>query len=248
MLQFMIRFSFCSILSIIAMVSLAACSTPPSSNVIYDPDEAANRKVHNFNKALDRNIVAPVARGYGKAVPLQADRAISNVAANLAIPGEIVNSFLQFRLQEIIINTIRFTTNTILGVGGIVDTATILGVEHVETDFGETLAVYGFPEGRYLEVPVYGPRTERETYGIVIDFFLDPIGNLLPSSTRKVSLPLHVVDKVGDRNEYDEAINGILYESEDSYLTARSVYLQNRRFRIGSSTENLVDLEDPYAD
>jgi phospholipid-binding lipoprotein MlaA len=57
-----------------------------------------------------------------------------------------------------------------------------------------------------------------------------------------------VVDKVGDRNEYDEAINGILYESEDSYLTARSVYLQNRRFRIGSSTENLVDLEDPYAD
>lgn len=245
----MTQFSFRAILSVIALAMLAACSTPPSSTATYDPDEAENRNVHNFNKALDRNLVAPVARGYGKTVPLQADRAISNVAANLAIPGEIVNSFLQFRLEDVVINTIRFTTNTIFGIGGIFDTATFLGMEEdVETDFGETLAVYGFPEGRYLEVPVYGPRTERETYGIVVDFFLDPIGNFLPSSSRKVTFPLYVVDKVGDRNEYDDAINGILYESEDSYVAARSLYLQNRRFKIGSSADNLQDLEDPYAD
>lgn len=245
----MTQFSFRVIFSIAALALLAACSTPPSSTAIYDPDEAENRKVHNFNKALDRNLVAPVARGYGKTVPLQADRAISNVAANLAIPGEIVNSFLQFRLEDVITNTIRFTTNTIFGLGGIFDTATFLGMdEDVDTDFGETLAVYGFPEGKYLEVPVYGPRTERETYGIVVDFFLDPVGNFLPSSSRKVTFPLYVVDKVGDRNEYDDAINGILYESEDSYVAARSLYLQNRRFKIGSSADSLEDLEDPYAD
>jgi len=97
-------------------------------------------------------------------------------------------------------------------------------------------------------VPVYGPRTERETYGIVVDFFLDPVGNFLPSGSRKVTFPLYVVDKVGDRNEYDDAINGILYESEDSYVAARSLYLQNRRFQIGSAADNLDDLEDPYAD
>lgn len=249
MLPHMINFSLRALVPVVALVVLSACSTTPSSNAINDPDEAENRKVHNFNKALDRNLVAPVARGYGKAVPLQADRAISNVAANLAIPGEILNSFLQFRMEDVIINTIRFTTNTILGVGGIFDTATAIGMEEdVETDFGETLAVYGFPEGKYLEVPVYGPRTERETYGLVVDFFLDPVGNFLPSSARKVTFPLYVVDKVGDRNEYDDAINGILYESEDSYVAARSLYLQNRRFKIGSSADNLEDLEDPYED
>jgi phospholipid-binding lipoprotein MlaA len=249
MLQIMKLYSLRAIMSVAALALLAACSVPPSKTAVYDPDEAENRKVHNFNKALDSKLVAPIARGYGATVPLQADRAISNVAENLAIPGEIVNSFLQFNMEDVVTNTIRFATNTILGVGGIFDTATFLGMEEdVDTDFGETLAVYGFPEGKYLEVPVYGPRTERETYGIVVDFFLDPVGNFLPSDARKVTFPLYVVDKVGDRNEYDDAINGILYESEDSYVAARSLYLQNRRFKIGSSADNLEDLEDPYAD
>ncbi len=233
-----------------ALLSLAlvtACTAAPPSQGIYDPDEAANRKVHNFNKALDRNLVAPVARGYGKTVPLRADRAISNLASHLAIPGEVVNSALQLNFKDVTINTIRFATNTVFGLGGLFDFATAAGMKQdVDTDFGKTLAVYGVPEGRYLEVPIYGPRTERETYGIVVDFFLDPVGNLLPSSARKVTFPLYVVDKVGDRNEYDDAINGILYESEDSYATARSIYLQNRRFSIGG-TVDLDNLEDPYA-
>lgn len=226
---------------------MTACTAAPPSQGIYDPDEAANRKVHNFNKALDRNLVAPIARGYGKTVPLRADRAVSNLASHLAIPGEVVNSTLQLNFEDVVINTIRFATNTVFGLGGLFDFATAAGMEEdVDTDFGKTLAVYGVPEGRYLEVPVYGPRTERETYGIVVDFFLDPVGNLLPSSARKVTFPLYVVDKVGDRNEYDDAINGILYESEDSYATARSIYLQNRRFSIGG-TVDLENLEDPYA-
>ncbi|MEJ6709070.1 MAG: VacJ family lipoprotein [Amylibacter sp.] len=241
-------YSFRALISVAALAVLAACSPPSSKTAIHDPDEAENRKVHNFNKALDKHLVAPIARGYGKTVPFEADRAISNVAANLAIPGEIVNSLLQFNLEDVATNTIRFATNTIFGLGGIFDAATAFGMEEdVETDFGETLAVYGFPEGRYLEVPVYGPRTERETYGLVVDFFLDPVGNFLPSEARQVTFPLYVVDKVGDRNEYDDAINGILYDSEDSYVAARSLYLQNRRFNIGSSADNLEDLEDPYA-
>lgn len=243
MIRFFIRF----FVPTAFVLTLAACSTPPAGQSIYDPDEASNRKVHNFNKALDSNLVAPIARGYGKTVPLGADRMISNAASNLAIPGEIVNSLLQFNLEDVATNTIRFATNTIFGVGGLFDAATFLGMEEdVDTDFGETLAVYGFPEGRYLEVPLYGPRTERETYGIVVDFFLDPVGNFLPSSARQVTFPLYVVDKVGDRNEYDDAINGILYESEDSYVAARSLYLQNRRFNLGTTVAD-DDLEDPYA-
>ena len=236
-----------SLLPLIGAVALTACTAGPPDQEIYDPDEAANRKVHAFNKSLDRNLVAPVARVYGKTVPVRADNAISNLATHLAIPGEIVNSTLQLNFEDVVINTIRFATNTVFGLGGLFDFATAAGMdEDVDTDFGKTLAVYGFPEGRYLEVPVFGPRTERETYGIVVDYLLDPLGSFLPASAQKVTYPLYVVDKLGDRNEYDDAISGVLYESEDSYATARSIYLQNRRFDIGGSV-NLDDLEDPYA-
>ncbi len=234
--------------SILGIALLAACTAGPPGQSIYDPDEAANRKVHNFNKALDKNLVQPIAVTYGEVVPRRTDSAISNFASHLSIPGEIVNSALQFNFEDVTINTIRFTTNTIFGLGGFFDFATAAGMEEdVDTDFGETLAVYGVPEGRYLEVPVYGPRTERDTYGIVVDFFLDPLGNMLLSGARKVTVPAYVMDKVGDRNEYDSAISGVLYESEGSYTTARSVYLQNRRYKLGTEVAD-DELDDPYAD
>ena len=74
-----------------------------------------------------------------------------------------------------------------------------------------------------------------------------PVGSVLPSSARKVTVPLFVADKVGDRNEFDDVISGILYESEDSYSTARSLYLQNRRFKLQGGDVDIDDLEDPYA-
>jgi len=233
-------------LALVGMI-IAACSvtTPGIAN---DPDERANRKVHRFNKALDKNLVEPVAKVYGAVVPPSADSNISNFAANLAIPGEILNSTLQLNFEDVATNTIRFAVNTIFGIGGLFDAATALGMEEdVQTDFGETLYVYGFPEGRYLELPVYGPKTERATYGLVVDFFIDPINHLLPRGSQKITFPAYVVDKVGDRNQYSDVINGILYDSEDSYSTARTIYLQNRRFKLHGGI-NLDELEDPYAD
>jgi phospholipid-binding lipoprotein MlaA len=234
-------------LSALALSFVAACSTPPSSQAVYDPDEAANRKVHAFNKAVDKNLVKPIANLYGDAVPTPADRAVRNLATHLAIPGEIVNSTLQFNFKDVTINVIRFATNTIFGLGGLFDFATAVGMEeNVDTDFGQTLAVYGFPEGRYLEVPFFGPRTEREAYGIAVDFFIDPLSSLLPAGSGNVTYPLYLVDKLSDRNEYDTAINSVLYESVDSYATARSLYLQNRRFDVSGGVD-LNTLEDPYA-
>lgn len=228
-------------------VFVAGCSITTPGRV-NDPDEHENRKVHQFNKNLDENLVAPIAQAYGAIVPSSADSKVSNFAANLAIPGEILNSTLQLNFEDVATNTIRFAVNTIFGIGGIFDAATALGMEEdVETDFGETLYVYGFPEGQYFELPIYGPKSERATYGLVVDLFLDPINNLLPGSSRKVTIPAYVVDKVGDRNQYADVINSILYDSEDSYSAARTIYLQNRRFKLHGGV-NLDELEDPYAD
>lgn len=233
---------------LLVILALSACSQPPPGQDIWDPEEPANRRVHAFNKSLDRHLLAPVAKGYGAVVPGGVDRSVSNLANHLSIPGEIVNSTIQLDFEAVTINTIRFLTNTVFGLGGLFDFATAAGMEEdVDTDFGETLFKYGFPEGQYLEVPLFGPRTERETYGLVVDFFIDPVGTVLPSGARKVTVPLYIADKVGDRNEFDDVISGILYGSEDSYVTARSLYLQNRRFKLQGSAVDVDDLEDPYA-
>lgn len=237
-------------LALLAFLPLlaAGCSVPPPGQDVWDPEEPVNRRVHEFNKQVDKKLYRPVAKGYGAVVPPLVDRGISNLADHLSIPGEIVNSAIQLNFEDVTINTIRFLTNTVFGLGGLYDFATAAGMdENVDTDFGETLYVYGFPEGVYLELPFLGPRTERDTYGLVVDFFLDPVGSLLPSRYRKVTLPLYVADKIGDRNEFDEVISGILYGSEDSYVTARSIYLQNRRFELQGGKVDVDTLEDPYA-
>lgn len=226
---------------------VTSCGAPPAGQEIGDPFEDANREVHGFNKAVDRRFLGPVARGYGTVVPASIDRAFSNVAANLAIPGEIVNSSLQLNFDDVATNIVRFTTNTIFGLAGFFDVATALGVEEdVDTDFDETLSVYGISNGSYLELPFFGPRTERAASGALVDFFLNPVDNLLPARTQNGVLALNVVDKVGDRDEYDAIIYEALYASEDSYATTRSLYLQNRRFKFGGQSDDF-DLEDPYA-
>lgn len=225
---------------------VAGCSiTEPGT--VNDPQEAANRRVHQFNKSLDKNLVQPVAKTYGAIVPPSADSKISNFAEHLAIPGEILNSALQFNFEDVTINTIRFVANTVFGFGGFYDFATAAGMEeNVDTDFGETLAVWGFPEGEYIEVPVFGPRTERETWGLLVDAVINPLDAIVPSDVARLKMPAYIIDKVGDRNQYADLINGILYSSEDSYTTARSIYLQRRRFQLNRGV-NLDDLEDPYA-
>jgi len=232
-------------LIVVALVVTGCTITAPGT--INDPSERENRKVHRFNKAVDKNLLSPVSKAYGKIIPPSADSKVGNFVDNLAIPGEIINSVLQLNFEDVTINTIRFAVNTIFGLGGIFDFASEIGMEaDVDTDFGETLYVLGFPEGEYIELPLLGPSTERDTYGKVVDFFLNPLDRIAPRSIRRVKTPAYVLDKVGDRHQYAEFIDGILYNSEDSYSTARSIYLQRRRFQLNRGI-NLDELEDPYA-
>lgn len=228
-------------------LSVVACSqVPPGS--MNDPQEASNRKVHNFNKRFDTAVASPIASGYGKVVSTNTDSALSNFAAHLAIPGEIVNSALQLNFEDVVTNTIRFSFNSVFGIGGLYDFVGAAGMtQDVDTDFGETLHVWGVPEGRYVEIPVYGGTTERDAYGLVVDLALDPLRQIIPQATRKITFPAYVIDKIGDRHQYADVIDGILYDSEDSYITARSINLQNRRFELNGGVD-IDALEDPYAE
>ena len=244
-------------LSGIALVALVTACGPaalPPGDTIVDADEAQNRAVHQFNIALDRAIVDPAARGYGSAVPEPIRQGVDNVASNLAQPSYVLNNLLQFRLGQATHNTLRFVINSTIGIGGIFDPATAIGLDARETDFGETLHIYGAPEGDFVMLPVFGPSTTRDTVGLIFDLAANPVRVALPAPESRYVTGAEVLERFGDRYVNDDLIDSVLYESTDGYAQLRSLYLQNRRFELGGPVLSYGDetsgdiYSDPYAD
>jgi phospholipid-binding lipoprotein MlaA len=232
--------------AVVFLAGLSACGPAPSQSGISDPNEAQNRAVHKFNIALDKNVLRPVATTATNALPPELDEAVVNFAENLELPGTVVNNILQLRLGKAVENTLRFAINTTIGIGGVFDPATAAGVAGDPTDFGETLHIWGVTEGNYFELPLFGPSTDRDALGKVVDIALDPLQLILPEKT---SLPLvaKVASRISDRGRYSETVDSVLYDSADSYAQARLLYLQNRRFDLGQAPSD-ESFEDPYAE
>ncbi len=229
------------------LLALSACSSPGPEGEFYDPLEPQNRAVHDFNKGFDKALFRPASQAYGAAVPGPAKYVVTSFSDNLAMPNRFINNILQFNVEGAAITTVRFVSNTIFGFGGLLDVATELGIPDQDTDFGETLSVWSVGEGAYVELPFFGPNTARGTVGLVADsLLLDPLGFIIPNREKTIRTGVWTLDKLGDRHEYADLIDEMLYNSTDSYVTERSYYLQNRRFRLSKELSE-ADLEDPYA-
>jgi len=227
---------------------VAACSTPGPDQApdgIWDPYETANRRTHAFNKGLDRSLVRPAGRGYASVVPDEVQDVVSNFADNLGTPASMVNQTLQGDVAGVMHNFFRFTINSTIGLLGLFDPAADMGLPERPSDFGQTLQVWGIPEGAYIELPLLGPSTERDTAGKVVDLFTNPLDYALPRPERYYGTATRVASKVGDRGRYSDTVDSILYESADSYAQARLIYLQNRRFELGEEAKDTYI--DPYA-
>lgn len=229
---------------------VAACANvgpQVSSQGLNDPQEAENRQMHAFNKGVDKVLYSPVADGYGTIVPEPVRRSVGRFADHVSLPNDVVNNLLQADLGGAMHNTFRFAVNTIIGIGGLFDPATAMGVKRVDTDFGETLHKWGAPEGAYVELPLLGPSTSRDAVGLVVDLVSDPVTLAVRAvPERYVGTGAFVLNKLGNRYEYDATIDSLLYESADSYAQARSLYLQNRRYKLGGDTGDAY--VDPYLD
>jgi len=225
---------------------LAACNVAPAGVEVWDPYEVRNREVHEENRAIDSTFLRGGASSYGDVVPEPVRRSVSNFSGNMSLPGAVVNNLLQARLDAAVENTFRFLLNSTLGLGGLFDPATEFGLLGRPTDFGETLHVWGASEGAYVELPFIGPSTERDALGKVIDLALDPVGMLAPVRLRNVTYGAHIAARIGERSEYSSVIDATLYESADSYAQARLLYLQNRRFQLGDTSQ--TEYFDPYED
>ena len=217
-------------------IVLAGCNNPSASHDAaraYDPFEARNRDNHDLNKKIDTALVKPAGNGYVSFVPKPVQKGVSNFSANLAMPSLVVNNLLQGRLGKAGKNTLRFALNTTVGLGGLVDAAGEFKLHEEDTDFGETLHVWGFKEGAYVELPLLGPSTERDAVGKVVDLFTNPLSYVLPSPEKYIGTGASVASRLGDRGTYAETLDSVLYDSADSYAQARAIYIQNRRFELG---------------
>ncbi len=237
---------------IVALFVLWACAAPVPSG-INDPDEAANRQIHAFNRTVDRALLKPASGAYGGVIPEPLRQGVSNFASNLDIPGDVANGLLQGRPGKAMENTLRFAINSTLGIGGLFDPARAMGIEGDPTDFGETLHVWGVPEGAYQELPLVGPSTDRDTVGAIVDLALNPVRLAFPGRLGTAATVAGVAETLGDRYRFSDTVDSVLYDSADSYAQARLLYLQNRRYELGQTgaggaEDDFVDpYEDPYA-
>ncbi len=225
---------------------VSACTPAPVAQGINDPYEVQNRQRFERTVRSDRKLLRPAASAYGEVVPDPVRQVVSNFAGNLSLPSSIVNDLMQANVEDAIVNTFRFAFNSTIGLGGTLDPASLLEVHARETDFGETLHIWGVAEGAYLVVPFVGPSTERDAVGKVVDLFTNPLSYVVPTPER-FALPVSgALDRLESRYRFRTTIDSLLYESADPYSQSRLLYLENRRFDLGGDGQE--DYFDPYDD
>lgn len=209
---------------------LAGCASGPQANPA-DPFEGYNRAMSRFNDDLDVAVVKPVAIAYRDAVPGVARQGVTNVFANLGDAWSFVNNLLQFQLEGAFNSAVRFSVNTVLGIGGLFDIASEAGVERHKQDFGLTMARWGVPSGPYLVLPLIGPSSVRDTAGFAVDWQ----GNLLSRKVNDVPVrnSLYVLRTVNTRTNLLGVTSVLDYAALDKYAFTRDAYLQMRAQQAG---------------
>jgi phospholipid-binding lipoprotein MlaA len=233
----------------IAVAVMSACTPPPADGSINDPFEKQNRTVHRFNKSVDQFFFGGGGRrGVVPPIPRPVASGFSNFIENVGAPGNAVNGILQGDGETVGVNILRFALNTTVGIGGLFDPATAIGLLPRDTDFGETLHVWGAPEGAFVEIPFLGPSTERDLAGRTVDVALNPINWLAKPPNSFYLIGLQLGDAIADRQRFADTVESIYYESADSYIQSRLLYLQNRRFELGEEEEVFDPYADPFAE
>lgn len=225
---------------------LAGCAVAPDPDSLdFDPFENSNRQAHAVTVPVDAALYRPVSRAYGNTVPVEIRNSLMHVRDNWRLPQQVIQYGLQGRGLDAAKSTTRFFVNTLLGLGGFVDIATDMGLPYDETNFDEVFYTWGIPEGGYLELPLFGPGTQRDWTGYALDQLLDPAWYVLPVGATNALLGIGGVDLVNERYELDPVLEELLHRSTDSYTAQRISYLQNMRARLKGGTD-IGELEDIY--
>lgn len=206
----------------------ASANQPPIYDDPRDPFERLNRSLWDFNyDILDAYLLRPATVGYMTVVPKPARKGLINVVDNLGEPASFLNSILQAKPEKAAVSAGRFLVNSTVGVLGIFDVASKMGLENADENFNQTLAVWGVGDGPYLMVPARGPTTVRGTAGGIVDTLYFPLGllNTPLTLTRAAIMAL-------DGREQLMQVENMLNNSLDPYSFVKESYFQRQLFKI----------------
>ncbi len=213
---------------------LTGCSTTNTSK--DDPLEPLNRAVFSFNEVVDDNILQPVAKTYKCITPDPVETGVSNFFGNLGEVSTIANDVLQLKFGQAGNDILRFSINTTLGVLGIFDVASSMGLKKNKEDFGQTLGYWGMPQGPYLVLPFFGSSSFRDAPGLYADMAISPVEQL----HNKEQLAAKTLNVIDIRARLLRATRILDTAAKDKYIFIRESYLQKRELEVndGKNAEN----------
>ena len=236
--------AFCAL----AMVLLSGCATQPSVPPNpADPLEASNRAVFEFNDAVDRAVLKPVAEAYSFVVPQPVRTCVNNIFLNLGEAWSWFNSSLQGRQVDALNTFGRFLLNSTMGLGGCLDLASQTGAKRIPNDFGVTLGVWGLNSGSYIVLPIIGASTLRDGAGRAVDIYVNQFGYGSLIHDIGVRNSIYGLEVVERREALLEITNTIDRTALDRYSFIRDAYLKRRQAQVDGSTaeaQKLPNYED----
>lgn len=218
----------------------SGCATAPIED--GDPLEPVNREFYGLNDYLDVNFVRPIAEGYVKVTPAPVRTSVTNFFDNLGYLNVILNDILQGKMLQGIQDSGRFVINSTIGVLGMFDVATRMGLESNNEDLGQTFGKWGFGEGVYLVIPLSGPNSVRDAPDMLVSAYLNPL--FYASST--ITIPLGIVNAINRRANLLDASRIRDEAALDPYVFTREAYRQSRLYSIYDGNPPTEDLEDMF--
>jgi phospholipid-binding lipoprotein MlaA len=232
----------------LAMASLiGGCADTNSTMAVgdqNDPYEPFNRKVFALNEALDQNLAEPIAKGYAAVVPKPGRDGIHNFLTNLGEPVTLANDILQGEPLHAARTLGRIAVNSTIGLGGLIDVASPMGIAAHTEDFGETLALYGADEGPYLVLPLLGPTNPRDATGQVVDILFDPLTYIGMREKGWWTASRQTLNLIDERAQNIDTLDAVRKSSVDLYATLRSLYRQHRDAEIRGGDPDFQNLPD----
>jgi len=223
---------------VLILAGTNGCASLPRGSVRDPRDhfERFNRAMFKFDIALDHAVMRPVARGYVKTVPGPVRTGISNFLSNIHYTATIGNDIFQGQFRDFGRDVARLIVNTTLGIGGLLDPATRLGLDEDDRDFGQTLGKWGVHTGSYLVLPLLGPSDIRDAIARVPDRYMTVDGIV---NNTALSLSLFGVGAVDTRAKALPSDN-VINSAFDPYAFVRSAWFQLRDYKVHEGEKNYI--------
>ncbi|BBE08444.1 lipoprotein [Mycoavidus cysteinexigens] len=229
------RIALCSL--VLGLAACASVQAPTKS----DPFESMNRTIFEFNDAVDRFALKPVAKAYNRTLPKGVRTSVANFFSNLGDVSVMANNLLQGKITAGTEDLMRISINTLFGIGGLFDVASAAGLPKHQADLGLTLGHYGVASGPYLVLPIFGPSTLRDMTGLLVGREVDPMTYIDPVALRNQAYGLRVVNVRASLLDANDLLEDAAL---DKYSFVRQAYLQRRQYLIYDGNPPPPEYED----